>query len=71
MGYYKSLLTAANFGDREAMKTIAEDFENKGELKQAIKWYTESGNTSKVNKLLRRLENESDPRREEAPRRED
>lgn len=65
MGYYKKLWTEALFGDKESMKAIAKTFEAKGELKQAIKWYGDVGDSSKVKELTRRLEDAANSRREE------
>lgn len=58
MGYYKNLLICAQEGDKEAIRTIAQDYEMKKDYKQAIKWYSDiSDNTSikRLEKLLKEI----------------
>lgn len=59
MGYFKDLLIRCEDGDVEAMKRVAEFAERRGNYKEALKWYSKSGQDKKANEMLTMM-NQSD-----------
>ena len=55
MGYYKNLLTKAEAGNKEAMLKIGNDYILKDDLPNAIRWLEKAGDSSKAEKLRKKL----------------
>jgi len=51
MGYYKNLLIEAQEGNKEAIKTIAQDYEAKQDYIQALKWYKDISDNSSIKRI--------------------
>ena len=58
MGYYKKLLTSAQEGDKQAMRIIAEDYLQRGNIQKAIEWFDLCRDKLLVKELTIRLNNE-------------
>ena len=55
MGYYKSLITLAEEGNRAAILQVAEMYRDKERYQQALHWYSQINKTKEIEELTKML----------------